>query len=70
MKYKVALIIAILIIFTTAIIILVNERNNNEKEDSLSDFQNNTIEDNIYKIDSETYTYTLNGNNVFAFKIL
>lgn len=64
MKHKVTLIIAILIIFATTIIILVNERNNNEKEDSLSDFQNNTIEDNIYKIDSETYTYTLNGNNV------
>ena len=64
MKHKVALIIiTILIIFATAIIILVNE-NNNEKEDNLSDFQNNTIEDNIYKIDSKTYTYTLNGNNV------
>lgn len=70
MKVK---IIIVLFIITLSIIgiILANEKNNSnyETEDNLSNFHGNTMEnenniETVYQINSKTYTYTLNGNNV------
>ena len=66
MKTKIIVILFILIFLISSVILIKEKLQKNNKETNNLEINENTIinNDKSYAINSNTYTYTLNGNNI------